>query len=235
MEYKFRKLKAEEIECRVNQIQSNWCSLLLYKDARCDMNILDETVGAENWDRDHKELKGNIYCGVSIYDKEKDDWTTKWDAGAETYTEKEKGEASDSFKRACVNWGIGRELYTSPAIFIRPIVAKEFYENEKGKYATKTRFKVEYIDYDDNNFIQNLVIRDDKGRIRFSKLTNEKSQEFENIHIELKKLIVKAEEQDENFDREKLYQHYGALSDGEMTIKQMQEAIEILKKKIGVK
>lgn len=112
MSYKFRDLTADDIECRIAQVKANGLSLLLYKDARCDMKILDETVGAENWERDHKELKGNIYCGISIYDENKEIWITKWDCGSESYTEKEKGEASDSFKRAGFNWGIGRELYT---------------------------------------------------------------------------------------------------------------------------
>ena len=114
----FRDLKADEIECRISTVKDKGLSLLLYKDARVDQNILDETVGAENWERDHKELKGNIYCGISIWDGSKKMWVTKWDAGAESYTEKEKGEASDSFKRAGFNWGIGRELYTSPFIWI---------------------------------------------------------------------------------------------------------------------
>ena len=242
MKLRFRNLKAEEIECRVNQIQSNWCSLLLYKDARCDMNILDETIGDLNWKRDHKELKGNIYCGVSIYDKDKNEWITKWDAGAETYTEKEKGEASDSFKRACVNFGIGRELYTSPSIFIIPrkdMVKKgkesEFYKNDKDKYETKTRFSVEYIGYDENNAIQDLIIRDDKGHIRFSQLTKETGNKFQKIHQDMKKLIEKVEEQDNSFERENLYKNYGVESDADMTIKQMQEATEILKKKLGGK
>lgn len=242
MELRFRNLKAEEIECRVNQIQGNWCSLLLYKDARCDMNILDETVGDLNWKRDHKELKGNIYCGVSIYDDTKNEWITKWDAGAETYTEKEKGEASDSFKRACVNFGIGRELYTSPSIFILPrkdMVKKgkeqEFYKNDKDKYETKTRFNVEYIDYDENNAIKDLIIRDDKGHIRFSQLTKETGNKFQKIHQEMKMLIEKLEEQDESFDREKLYKNYEVESDADMTIAQMKEATAILKKKLGGK
>lgn len=241
MEKKFRLLKAEEIDCRVNQIEKNWCSLLLYKDARCDMNILDETVGPENWDRDHKELKGNIYCGVSIYDKDKDDWTTKWDAGKESYAESEKGEASDSFKRACVNWGIGRELYTSPTIFIKPRTdmgtqaTPEFYEYKNGKCATKTRFNVEYIDYDENRNIKDLIIRDNKGHIRFSQTTRETGLKLQKIHQEMKDLIAKAESQDDNFDREKMYQNYGVLSDAEMTTKQMENAIEILKKKLEVK
>lgn len=120
----FRTLKADEIDVRIGNVinTKKWSgySLLLYKDARCDMNILDETVGAENWQRDHKEVKGNLYCGVGIKNAITNgeqiiyDWIWKWDCGSESNTEKEKGESSDSFKRACVNWGIGRELYTTP-------------------------------------------------------------------------------------------------------------------------
>jgi hypothetical protein len=163
MELKFRTLKEDEIECRVNQINDKGLTLLLYKDARCDMNILDETVGAADWEREHKELKGNIYCGVSIYDKEKDDWVTKWDAGKESNTEAEKGEASDSFKRACVNWGIGRELYTSPLIWI-PGQYVKISKNEKGKWCTYDKFKVERIKYNDKREIIGLSIKNQNGK-----------------------------------------------------------------------
>ena len=117
---KFRDLRADEIECRIGQIskQGKGLSLLLYKDARCDMAILDETVGALNWQREHYEVKGNMYCKVSIWDTEKNTWVWKSDCGTESNTEAQTGEASDSFKRACVNWGIGRELYTSPFIWV---------------------------------------------------------------------------------------------------------------------
>ena len=118
MEYIFRDLKADEIECRVAQAKANGVSLLLYKDARCDQNILDETVGAYNWQRQH--CRENANCVVSIWDKEKQQWISKEDTGTESNTEKEKGLASDSFKRACFNWGIGRELYTAPFIWIKP-------------------------------------------------------------------------------------------------------------------
>lgn len=122
----FRPLRADEIECRIGSVGAKGFTILLYKDARCDMNILDETFTPYGWQRAHREIKGTVYCGVGIYhgsiaDAEQglNPWVWKWDAGAESYTEKEKGEASDSFKRACVNWGIGRELYTAPLIFIR--------------------------------------------------------------------------------------------------------------------
>ena len=122
---KFRDLTASEIDVRIGQKNDKGIALLLYKDARCDMAILDETVGAENWEREHYECKGNLFCKVGIntnFDKEGNlpNWVYKSDCGTESNTEKEKGEASDSFKRACVNWGIGRELYTSPFIWIYP-------------------------------------------------------------------------------------------------------------------
>lgn len=158
----FRTLKENEIRCRVGTINQNGLTLLLYKDARVDMDILDETVGAMNWDRDHKELKGNIYCGVSIYDNEKKSWVTKWDSGSESNTEAEKGEASDSFKRACVNWGIGRELYTAPFIYIP---ASKVEITPKGsKYTTYDKFHVEAIKYDKNRNIIALSIKNQNNK-----------------------------------------------------------------------
>lgn len=111
-----RTLRADEIDCRIGQIKENGLSLLLYKDARCDMNILDETFGPMNWKRRH--ARDNANCIVSIWDDYKKEWIEKEDTGTESNTEAEKGLASDSFKRACVNVGIGRELYTSPFIWI---------------------------------------------------------------------------------------------------------------------
>lgn len=113
----FRDLRADEIECRVAQAKENGVSLLLYKDARCDQNILDETVGPMNWQRCHSRENAN--CTVSIWDASKEQWIGKEDTGKESNTEAEKGLASDSFKRACFNWGIGRELYTAPFIWIK--------------------------------------------------------------------------------------------------------------------
>jgi hypothetical protein len=121
---KFRDLTANEIECRVQSVKQNGLILLLYKDARVDMNILDETVGAENWQREHYECKGNLFCRVGINTfsfgtpSAHQEWVWKSDCGTESNTEAQKGEASDSFKRACFNWGIGRELYTAPFIWI---------------------------------------------------------------------------------------------------------------------
>lgn len=151
----FRYLKASEIECRVERIAMykdgqgahDGLYLLLYKDARCDMNILDECVGPYFWQRDHKEHKGNIYCGIGIYTDTCGDprWVWKWDCGAESNTEKEKGEASDSFKRAGFCWGIGRELYTAPEIFI-PANLCDIKKNDKGKWVCYDTFTVSKIE-----------------------------------------------------------------------------------------
>ncbi len=114
---KFRELRADEIECRIAQVKGNGLMLLLYKDARCDMNLLDEVVGADKWQKKYELINGNLFCSVGIWSG--DQWIWKQDVGTESNTEKEKGQASDAFKRACFNWGIGRELYTAPFIWVR--------------------------------------------------------------------------------------------------------------------
>lgn len=153
----FRTLRADEIDCRVSQINENGCRLLLYKDARCDMNILDETVGPEYWQRVHPN-QNKEFCDVSIYIEQLETWVTKEDVGKESYTEKEKGQASDSFKRACFNWGIGRELYTAPRIWIYKDGVN--IKQNKGKYGTFDSFKVRKIEYKDHR-ITSLVIRNE--------------------------------------------------------------------------
>lgn len=145
---KFRRLKASEVDARVAQVKDKWLTLLLYKDARVDQNILDETVGPENWQRSHELIGDNLYCTVSIWDPDKKIWISKQDVGTESNTEAEKGQASDSFKRACFNWGIGRELYTSPRI-------KLDIGNGVDKY---TKFDVREIGYDDDGNINKLRI-----------------------------------------------------------------------------
>lgn len=157
MELNFRDLRADEIECRVAQITKNGLSLLLYKDARCDMNILDETVGALNWKREH--CRDNANCIVSIWDFDKSMWISKEDTGTESMTEKEKGLASDSFKRACFNWGIGRELYTAPFIWVR---ATDFNMSTgaNGKPACRDKFTVKVMECE-NKVITRLVIRNE--------------------------------------------------------------------------
>lgn len=168
----FRLLHADEIEARVATVNEKGCSLLLYKDARCDMNILDETVGAMNWERTH--TRDNANCTVSIWDKDKEQWISKEDTGTESFTEKEKGLASDSFKRACFNWGIGRELYTAPFIWIS--ADKVNLSQKNGKYTTYDKFVVEAIRYDEKRQISALSIKNQAGK-RVFVFNNQKGEQ----------------------------------------------------------
>lgn len=165
METMFRDLKSNEIDCRISQINEKGLTLLLYKDARVDMDILDETVGAKNWQRSH--TRDNANCVIAIWDEDKKQWICKEDTGTESFTEKEKGLASDSFKRAGFNWGIGRELYAAPFIYI-PLKDKEGNDNfelkeKNGKPITYTKFYVEAIQITEK-VITGLAIKNDKGK-----------------------------------------------------------------------
>ena len=159
MELKFRKLKASEIDIRVGRVintdKFQGVSLLLYKDARVDQDILDETVGAMNWQRQHS--RDNANCQVGIYDTDKNQWVWKEDTGTESNTEAEKGLASDSFKRACVNWGIGRELYSAKNI----VVACEL-SDKKPKNGID--WFVKEIDYDGNNIVKLVIAQTIYGK-----------------------------------------------------------------------
>lgn len=169
----FRTLNANEIDCRIATINQNGLSLLLYKDARVDQNILDETVGCMNWQRSH--TRDNANCIVSIWDEEKKQWVSKEDTGTESYTEKEKGLASDSFKRACFNWGIGRELYSAPFIWIKAEDANIVTGNN-GKRQCYDNFIVEQIIYDDNKNIVALSIKNTTQRKRVFVMDNRKKE-----------------------------------------------------------
>ena len=167
----FRKLKAAEIECRIGTISEKGLSLLLYKDARVDMSLLDETVGPMNWKREH--TRENRNCIVSIWDSEKKEWISKEDTGTESNTEAEKGLASDSFKRACVNWGIGRELYTAPFIWVKAEDCN--ITNFGGKTRCNDKFVVVKITYKKNGDIDGLAIKNTKTReLVFTQMPTEK-------------------------------------------------------------
>jgi len=163
----FRDLTADDIEVRVQSVKQNGLILLLYKNARVDMALLDETVGAENWQREHYECKGNLFCrvgisvGIYVNHNSPEKWVWKSDCGVESPTEKEKGEASDSFKRACFNWGIGRELYTSPFIWIPKEKCKIYEKKDKsGKpvFACDDRFAVEKIAIENKKIVGLSII-----------------------------------------------------------------------------
>lgn len=172
----FRRLRADEIEIRAAQVAKNaagnvYASLLLYKDARVDQRLLDETYGPMNWQRSHEIIDGKLYCTVSVWDDKKGIWVSKQDVGTESNTEKEKGQASDSFKRACFNWGIGRELYTAPNIYIKLGIGewKEKTFNNKTTQQITQSFYVSHIEYDDDGNIIGLIINDKNGVQRFKK------------------------------------------------------------------
>jgi hypothetical protein len=167
-----RLLDANEIECRVGTISEKGLSLLLYKDARVDMKILDEVYGASNWQRKHEVIGNNLYCTVSIWDGEKQQWVSKMDVGTKSRTEMEKGESSDAFKRACVNWGIGRELYTAPFIWVGAakcnIQQKDSRDNNGNKYICYDKFRVSSISYNESREITGLVIINQNGETVYS-------------------------------------------------------------------
>lgn len=182
---KFRVLKASEIDCRIQSIGQNktgavGTTILLYKDARVDMNILDETVGAMNWQRGHSIIDGNLYCTISIWDEVKERWISKSDVGTESNTEKEKGQASDSFKRAGFNWGIGRELYSAPFVYIQ--LDKSEYIEKNGKLTSNAKFKVKDVSYDENRNIVRLVVVDSKGKVRYTFGENAQQQTQETVY-----------------------------------------------------
>lgn len=189
-----RLLKASEIDCRVAQVakDNSWCSLLLYKDARVDMNLLDEVFGPDNWQRTHEVINGQLFCNIDLWDEEKKCWIRKQDVGTESLTEAEKGRASDSFKRAAFNVGIGRELYTAPSIFIN-LTEKDLNPMKK----VKTKFALRSIEYNDDRSIKSLVIIDDKGNERYTYGTRVIKEdippEIDLVKQEIKEARTKAE------------------------------------------
>ena len=161
-----RLLHYDEIECRIGTISEKGLSLLLYTDARAAMKILDETFGCLNWQRSHQMIGNSLYCTVSVWDNEKQQWISKSDVGTESYTEKEKGQASDSFKRACVSVGIGRELYTAPFIWVS---ANRVNIQRKGdKLITYDKFKLSDISYNENREIVGMTLVNQNGEVVYS-------------------------------------------------------------------
>lgn len=149
-------LTANDVECRIKKITNEGAVLLLYKTARVDMRILDEVYGSMNWQRHHEVINNNLFCTISVWDSDKAQWISKQDVGTESNAEAEKGQASDAFKRAGFAWGIGRELYDSPFIWI------------SGKVSKYDRFHVTDIQYDrEKQEFTRLTICDDKGKERY--------------------------------------------------------------------
>ncbi len=171
-ELEFPLLQADYLEVRIASVKGptdksdGGVSLLIYKNARIDQNILDATVGRMNWQNRYYEIGGNLHCVISIWDIEKNIWVERDNVGVESNTEQTKGEASDAFKRAAFNWGIGRELYTAPFIWVSGKNCELF--QFKDKWQCKTKFSVASIDYDDSRRICELTIVDQTGKTVFS-------------------------------------------------------------------
>lgn len=160
-----RTLTADEIAVRVktwDKTGHKWAMMLLYKDARCDMRILDETYGPDGWQREHQLIDGKLYCTISIWSEKLQQWVKKQDVGTESEIDKEKGNASDAFKRAAYNVGIGRELYTAPRIYIK--TTEEDYRG--GNLATE--LVVTKVEYNAKREIKALELKDISGNVRFT-------------------------------------------------------------------
>ena len=185
-----RLLNANEIEVKVKQVKENGCVVLLYKTARTDMDLLDETYGAENWQCAYEEIKENLYCKIGVWSEKLAQWIWKQDCGIESREDGEgnekKGEASDAFKRAGFKWGIGRELYTAPFIWISSDFIK--IETRNGKSYTNEKFSVSKIEYNDNREIIALEIVNQKNKVVYTfntetKLVMEKPKTTDGLSI----------------------------------------------------
>lgn len=152
----FRLLTADEIECRAQQVKENGVILLLYKTARTDAQLLDETFGIYNWQCDYRVIDGTLYCGIGIREKDTHDWIWKWNCGTESNMEAEKGRASDALKRAGFVLGLGTELYSAPFIFVPS--SKANITKKGDKYFCNDDFVVSKIGYDKDERINELEI-----------------------------------------------------------------------------
>ncbi len=181
-------LQANEISCRIQQISEKGLSLLLYVTSRDGQKRLDEKYGSLGWQDKYEVIDGNLYCIISVWDAEKQMWIAKEDVGTASYTEKEKGQASDAFKRACVKHGIGRELYTAPFIWINANDAG-IKTNSNGKTTTWKKFSVNTITYTSDGKIDELEIVDQDMNIVFKQYPSQKIDD-----IKYKVLIEKLDE-----------------------------------------
>lgn len=166
-------LQANEISCRVQQISEKGLSLLLYVTSRDGQKRLDEKFGELGWQDRYEVIDGDLYCIISVWDSEKKMWISKEDVGTASYTAKEKGRASDAFKRACVKHGIGRELYTAPYIWI-PSNYCNIKTDSNGKTSTRDKFFVNRISYTSDRKIDELEIVNKNMDVVFKQYPSQK-------------------------------------------------------------
>jgi hypothetical protein len=166
-------LTIEEIDFRVQSInKGGYATILAYKDASVDMNRLDAVYGVEGWQKKYEVINNHLFCSVAVWSERLSQWIWKQDVGTESMTEKEKGEASDAFKRACFNLGIGRELYDYPVIQIK-LFSDEFSTTQyNGKDVVKATFNLkirEWVWFSQfrEGKLNYLACKDNSGRKRF--------------------------------------------------------------------
>lgn len=177
-----KRLSPENLEFRIQSInKAGYCTIFPYKDARYDQNVLDEVVGPGFWTKDYKVINNNLFCGIGIYVESIKEWVWKWDVGVESNAEKQKGEASDSFKRAGFCWGIGRELYSLPIITGLKLKDNEFYkfkvkgrngeDIEKAAQTFELKIKLwkwEFIRNEETKKCIGIKAHDEKGLLRYN-------------------------------------------------------------------
>jgi len=100
--------------------KSNKQQLLVYKDARIDIQRLNEVVGIGYWRNKYRRDPFNnaLYSIIEIWNPDINQWVQYEDVGIPSAYEKVKGEVSDSFKRAGTKLGIGVHLYDMPNITV---------------------------------------------------------------------------------------------------------------------
>ena len=228
-----RTLRKDEIECKVAMVKEKGLQLLLYKTARTDMEILDEVYGPLNWKCSYQEIKGNLYCTISIWDKEKAQWIDKQDCGVESaFGDKEKGEASDSFKRAGFKVGIGRELYNSPFIWVgsdKANITTETDKNNKKNSKCMDKFFVEEIDYNNGEITKLVIFNDTKKCVAYqygSYETKEPKKEKLATDTQIKEAI------DLGVNIEKVVKFYNKDNMKELTFEELQKSINAKKKQL---
>lgn len=223
-------LRANQIEVRIGSISEKGLSLLLYKDARVDQQILDEQFGIFGWKRSHTCINGSIFCTVEVYDPDKGEWIGKQDVGTAGQTEKEKTSASDSFKRSCVNIGIGRELYSAPFIWIPADNVEILRRGDK--FFCNERFSVTSIQYDDNREISGLVIVNGKGQCIYQYQSRHAKQNCtkDGILSQEQKDAFNTELKRTGILKSDVYRRYRISSDGEVTEQLYQKMMAALSK-----
>ena len=236
---KFRDLYPEEIECRVKQTIQGGNIVLLYKTARTDMDILDETVGPENWRKDYREIKGNLYC--TLYIRVGDEWVGKEDCGIESRADEEgnekKGEASDAMKRAGFAWGIGRALYSAPFILI-PCETEQISATGKWRPKKNHYYEVTEIAYSAGKICK-LVISE-RGKVAYVYPANAipagdeilKQADPESRKGEIKAVIIALAKGDEARVQDYCQRKYGKAFD-ELSGAELAEMKLFLSKQVG--